>query len=331
MNQLQRTAIISGVLGQDGYYLAELLHTKKYNIVGLATNLNSHAAQKRRVEQPFLKLIECNIENQESIAYLLELERPTEFYNLAGKSFVGDSWKNAKTVAQVNGMAVLGVLDEILKYQQQHGREIKFYQASSSELFGLTNSAPQSELSSFHPNSPYGVAKAFAHHLTVNYRDSYGLFACCGILYNHESPRREPKFVTRKVTQAVARIALGRQKKLVLGNLDIERDWGFAGDYVDAMWRMLQLNKPTDFVVATGVKHSVAELCQVAFGHVGISKWQDYVTHDMAYSRPVDATDLVGDPRRAQELLGWKAQMKFEDLIKNMVRHDLDMETRNLE
>jgi GDPmannose 4,6-dehydratase len=258
----------------------------------------------------------------------MELAQPDEVYNLGAISFVGLSWKQAELTGEITGMGVLRVLEALRIHTQNDMGKVRFYQASSSEMFGKVRQTPQTELTPFHPRSPYGVAKTFGHYMTVNYRESYGAFACSGILFNHESPRRGHEFVTRKVTRAVARIALGLQENLSLGNLEARRDWGFAGDYVEAMWRMLQQDTPDDYVIATGETHSIRELLDLAFGRAGVSDWEPLVLQDPRFFRPAEVDLLIGDAAKAQRVLGWKPTTSFIGLIESMVDADLATEQR---
>jgi GDPmannose 4,6-dehydratase len=259
---------------------------------------------------------------------VLETAQPDEIYNLGAISFVGLSFKQPELTGDITAMGVLRMLEAVRIYQQRSMDGVRFYQASSSEMFGATNESPQNENTPFHPRSPYGVAKVFGHYLTQNYRESYDIWACSGILFNHESPRRGVEFITRKVTRAVARIALGRQKNISVGNMDVSRDWGFAGDYVHAMWLMLQRDEPGDYVIATGKPHSIRDLLQLAFQHVGIDDWQPYVAQDARFFRPADVSLLVGDASKARSELGWQPQIDFQQLIKMMVDADLENESK---
>jgi GDPmannose 4,6-dehydratase len=317
-SKMPRRAIITGITGQDGSYLAELLVEKGYKVVGVVRR--SSAPNFWRI-QHLLDRIDvrpADLLDQLSLIRLIDDVRPQEIYNLAAMSFVPASWDQPLLTGEFNAMGVTRVLEAI----RQVDAGIRVYQASSSEMFGKVREVPQTELTPFHPRSPYGVSKVFGHHITVNYRESYGLFACSGILFNHESPRRGLEFVTRKVTDAAARIKLGLADSLVLGNLDARRDWGFAGDYVRAMWLMLQQDTPDDYVVASGVAHSVRELVELAFGHVGLDPWR-YVRVEAGLLRPAEVDHLIGSPAKARSLLGWEPTVGFGDLIAMMVDADI--------
>lgn len=319
-------ALITGITGQDGLYLGELLTEKGYEVFGLVRGHGT--ARIAAVERylPGVQLLEGDLTDLSSLVAAMGIAEPHEVYNLAALSFVGLSWKQAELTGEVTAMGVLRMLEAIRIHTHNDMASVRFYQASSSEMFGKVEESPQSETTPFHPRTPYGVAKAFGHNMMVNYRESYGAFACSGILYNHESPRRGYEYVTRKVTRAVARIALGLQDELTLGNLDSRRDWGYAGDYVDAMWRMLQQETPGDFVVATGTSHTIRELLEIAFQHAGVADWDKHVRQDPRLFRPAEVGLLVGDATMASEVLGWTASMPFDELIKNMVVSDLAIE-----
>src|SRR4249920_2388058 len=287
-----RRALITGITGQDGQFLAELLHEKGYQIFGLVKGQNNPKGVQVQAELPFVELISGDLADLSSLVGALEQSQPDEVYNLAGISFVAMSWKQAELTANVTGLGVLRLLEAIRMIGGSEANPIRFYQASSSEMFGKVRETPQNELTPFYPRSPYGCAKVFGHDITVNYRESYGLFACSGILFNHESERRGLEFVTRKITNAVARIKLGVQQELVLGDLTPKRDWGYAGDYVRAMWLMLQQDKPGDFVVATGQTHSVEEFAALAFEVGGLGDWHQYVRQDERFFRPAEV-DLL--------------------------------------
>jgi GDPmannose 4,6-dehydratase len=320
-------ALVTGITGQDGQYLAELLHEKGYEVFGLVKGQNNPRTLLLQEEFPYVEVVGGDLADLSSLVAALEYAQPDEVYNLGAISFVALSFRQAELTANVTGLGVLRMLEAI---RMVGGREnpMRFYQASSSEMFGKVRETPQSERTPFYPRSPYGVAKVFGHDITVNYRDSYGLFACSGILFNHESPRRGLEFVTRKITNAVARIKLGLQQELALGSLDPQRDWGFAGDYVQAMWLMLQRDEPEDFVVATGEVHSVREFVELSFAAAGIDDWQRYVRQDERFMRPAEVDLLVGDPAKAAKVLGWEATMAFPELVETMVAHDLDQERR---
>jgi GDPmannose 4,6-dehydratase len=321
-------ALITGITGQDGLYLAELLLGKGYRVYGLIRGQNNPKADLVRATAPDVTLLTGDLTDLSSLVSAMNAARPDEVYNLGAISFVAYSWEHAHLTADVTGKGVLNMLEAIRLVAGQDVRRVRFYQASSSEMFGKAQAVPQTESTLLWPRSPYGVAKVFGHYLTINYRESYGMYACSGILFNHESPRRGPEFVTRKVSQAVARIALGLQHQLSLGNLDAQRDWGFAGDYVDAMWRMLQQDEPDDYVVATGVTHSVSQLVDVAFRHVGIDDWERLVVQDPRFLRPAEVDLLVGDATKAREKLGWRPTIGFEQLVRMMVDSDLAEQQR---
>jgi GDPmannose 4,6-dehydratase len=316
---MSKRAIITGITGQDGSYLAELLLEKGYEVYGLVRR--SSAPNLWRIEHLLdrITLKPADLLDQLSIIRAIEQVQPTEFYNLAAMSFVPASWDQPMLTGEFNAQGVTRVLDAI----RQVGRQIRFYQASSSEMFGKVLEVPQRETTPFYPRSPYGVSKVFAHYITVNYRESYDLFAVSGMLFNHESPRRGLEFVTRKVTDGVARIKLGLADSLLMGNLDAQRDWGFAGDYVRAMWLMVQQPSACDYVIATGVSHSVRQLIEIAFGRVGLD-WQKYVRVDPALLRPAEVEHLLGDSTKARNELGWEPQVNFKQLIEMMVDADLE-------
>lgn len=318
-------ALVTGITGQDGLYLGELLAGKGYEVFGLVRGQSNPKVARVEHVIPSVELLEGDLTDLPSLVAALEVSQPAEVYNLGAISFVGLSWKQAELTAEVTGMGVLRLLEALRIHTQGRMGQVRFYQASSSEMFGLA-SAPQNERTALHPRSPYAVAKAFGHHMTVNYRESYGAFACSGICYNHESRRRGVEFVTRKVTRGVARISLGLQQHLSLGVLDVERDWGFAGDYVEAMWLMLQQPEPDDYVVATGRSRSVRDLLDVAFGCVGIGDWEPYIQLDERFRRPAEVPKLVGDASKARDRLGWTPRVSFEQLIADMVEADLARE-----
>ncbi|TCS93635.1 GDPmannose 4,6-dehydratase [Hazenella coriacea] len=316
----RKTALVTGITGQDGTYLAKLLLEKGYRVVGLLAHRSTPSLwrlQELKIDQE-VELIQGDLMDLSSLVRVIETTNPDEVYHLAAQSFVGVSWQQPILTAQVTGMGVLHMLEAIRTVRPQ----IKFYQASSSEMFGKVQESIQSESTPFYPRSPYGVAKLFGHWMTKNYRESHQLFTCSGILFNHESPLRGLEFVTRKVTDAVARISLGKQKELRLGNLDAKRDWGFAGDYVEAMWLMLQQDKPDDYVIATGKTSTVRDLCQIAFDYVGLH-YEDYVVIDPKYVRPAEVDVLLGNPAKAQQQLGWSSKTSLEKLIHMMVDADL--------
>ncbi|MBI1849991.1 MAG: GDP-mannose 4,6-dehydratase [Planctomycetes bacterium] len=315
----RRTALITGITGQDGSYLAELLLEKGYRVFGVVRRSSTETFERIAHVRDRIRLLHADLLDQLSLIEAIEEAEPNELYNLAAQSFVPTSWREPVLTSQITGVGVTMVLEAIRLVDPR----IRFYQASSSEMFGSTRSSPQDETTSFHPRSPYGVAKVYGHWITVNYRESYGLHASSGILFNHTSPRRGLEFVTRKVSDAVARIHLGLAKELRLGNLAAARDWGFAGDYVEAMWRMLQQDVPGDYVVATGRTHSIRDLARIAFRHVGLD-WRRYVTEDPGLLRPADVNRLVGNSARARRRLGWRPKTSFEELICTMVDSDIE-------
>jgi len=315
----QRRALITGITGQDGSYLAELLLEQGYEVFGLVRR--SSSANLARIQHllPRLHLVQGDLLDQSSLMRALSESRPQEIYNLAAQSFVPTSFDEPVHTAEITGIGVTRLLESM----RHVAPKARFYQASTSEMFGDASETPQRETTPFHPRSPYGVAKVYAHWITVNFRESYGLFATSGILFNHESPRRGTEFVTRKITRAAARIALGLETQLVLGNLDARRDWGFAGDYVEAMWMMLQHRTPEDFVIATGETHTVRELCEVAFARVGLD-WRKHVVVDAAHVRPAEVDLLIGDAGKARATLGWNQKVSFKELVEMMVDADLE-------
>jgi GDPmannose 4,6-dehydratase len=313
-----RTALITGITGQDGSYLAELLLDKGYEVIGLHRRSSTVTFERISHLTDRLTLVPADLLDEASMIRVLRDHRPTEVYNLAAQSFVQTSFAQPVLTGEVTALGVTRLLDAILLTDPS----IRVYQASSSEMFGKVREVPQSERTPFYPRSPYGVAKVYAHWITVNYRESYDLHASSGILFNHESPRRGLEFVTRKVTFSAAAIKLGLQRTVSLGNLDAQRDWGFAADYVRAMWMMLQQEEPGDYVVATGETHSVRELCQIAFDQVGLP-WEEHVVVDQQFFRPAEVDLLIGDASKARDQLGWKPEVGFEDLIRMMVEADL--------
>ena len=327
------TALITGITGQDGTYLAEHLLSVDYRVYGL---IRGQANPKRQLVEtllPDVRIVEGDLLDQTSLINAIQRVEPDEIYNLAAVSFVPVSWNQPELTGEVTGLGVLRMLEAIRVVEGAStsrpapptaGR-IRFYQASSSEMFGKVAVTPQNEQTPFYPRSPYGVAKVYGHYITVNYRESYGIFACSGILFNHESPRRGPEFVTRKISRAAAGIKLGKQKDLVLGNLDARRDWGFAGDYVRAMHLMLQQPVPDDYVIGTGESHQVREFADLAFRHVGLN-WQDYVRSDSQFSRPAEVDHLTADATKARQKLGWQPIVSFEELVQMMVEADLKAE-----
>lgn len=316
-------ALITGITGQDGLYLAELLLSKGYEVFGLVRGQNNPKLELVQRTVPDVTLLTGDLTDLSSLLRALEAAQPDEVYNLGAISFVAYSWENAMLTSDVTGKGVLNILEAVRLYSHDDPSRVRFYQASSSEMFGKVQEVPQRESTLLWPRSPYGVAKVFGHYMTINYRESYGMHASSGILFNHESPRRGPEFVTRKVSQAVARIKLGLQDEIVMGNLDAKRDWGFAGDYVEAMWRMLQQDAADDYVVATGETHSIHELLDVAFAHVGIEDWSGFVKQDPRFMRPAEVDLLIGDPSKARSVLGWEPKVSFEELVRMMVENDL--------
>ncbi len=318
-------ALITGITGQDGSYLAEFLLKKGYKVYGIYRRSSIETFERISHIRDKINLICADLTDQSSITEAIKQAKPDEVYNLAAQSFVPTSWTQPILTGDVTALGVTRILEAI----RHVNPNIKFYQASSSEMFGKVQETPQTEKTPFYPRSPYGVAKVYAFWMTKNYRESYGMFCANGILFNHESPRRGKQFVTRKITDSAAKIKLGLQNKLFLGNLEAKRDWGYAGDYVEAMWLMLQHNKPDDFVIATGKTHSVRELCEVAFNHVGLN-YEDYVKIDPKFLRPAEVDLLVGDYSKAKKELGWEPKIKFKELIEMMVDADLERNKRLL-
>jgi GDPmannose 4,6-dehydratase len=325
---MARTALITGITGQDGGHLAELLHGKGYEVYGTIRGQQNPRRRETEQEFPYVELVEADLADSGSLIRALERSEPDEVYNLAAISHVGYSFRNPELTADVTGKGVLRLLEAIRIVGGASA--IRFYQASTSEMFGgLDYNRPglgYDENALFHPRSPYGVAKLYGHWITKNYRESYGMHASCGILFNHEGPRRGLEFVTRKISNAVARISLGKQDLLELGNLDPKRDWGYAGDYVEGMWLMLQQDQPDDYVLATGETHSLGEFLDLAFEEVGIEDWQPYVRQNPAFMRPAEVDILLGNPAKAESDLGWKRKTDFSGLVKMMVAHDLHLE-----
>ncbi len=311
-------ALITGITGQDGSYLAELLLKKGYQVVGMVRRSSTVTMERLESIQDDVIITQGDLHDQSSMVALLEEYKPDEVYNLAAQSFVPTSWNQPLLTGEVTALGVTRLLEAIRLVNPK----VRFYQASSSEMFGKVLEVPQKETTPFYPRSPYGVAKVYGHWITVNYRESFDIFATSGILFNHESPRRGLEFVTRKISNSVARIKFGQQKELRLGNLEAQRDWGFAGDYVDAMWRMLQHHTPDNFVIGTGETHSVREFCELAFGYVGLN-YEDYVVQDPRFYRPAEVDLLIGDPSKAHKDLGWKATTSFKGLVEMMVEADL--------
>ena len=315
----KKRALITGITGQDGSYLAELLLEKGYEVFGLVRRSSTVNFERIGHLQDKIELISGDLLDQKSLVSALQAARPQEVYNLGAQSFVPVSWEQPMLTGEVTGLGVTRLLEAIRTCDET----IRFYQASTSELFGKAQETPQNEQTAFYPRSPYGVSKLYAHWITINYRESYGLFACTGILFNHESPRRGREFVTRKITHGVARIKHGLDQELRLGNLDARRDWGYAGDFVRAMWMMLQQDDPDDYVVATGTSRTIGEFCEVAFAHVGLD-WRQYVVVDERFLRPAEVYTLLGDATKAREKLGWEPEVGFEEMVRQMVDWDLE-------
>jgi len=322
----KKRAVITGITGQDGSYLAEFLLEKDYEVFGLIRRSSTVNFERISHLQDKLELISGDLLDQKSLVTALQTAKPHEVYNLGAQSFVPASWEQPMLTGEITGLGVTRMLEAIRTTDE----EIRFYQASTSELFGKAQETPQSETTPFYPRSPYGVSKLYAHWITINYRESFNMFACAGILFNHESPRRGLEFVTRKITHAVARIKHGIDEELRLGNLDARRDWGFAGDFVQAMWLMLQQDKPDDFVIATGETRTIREFCQVAFDRAGLD-WENYVVIDERFFRPAEVNILLGDAAKASETLGWKPETSFEKMVQLMVDHDLEMVAKQSE
>jgi GDPmannose 4,6-dehydratase len=313
------TAMITGITGQDGSYLAEWLLAKGYHVVGMARRSSTVTFERIEHIQDDITVVQGDLHDQSSLVSVLEEYKPDEVYNLAAQSFVPTSWSQAVLTAEVTAVGVARLLEAIRLVNPK----IRFYQASSSEMFGKVLEVPQRETTPFYPRSPYGVAKVYGHWITVNYRESYNLFATSGILFNHESPRRGLEFVTRKITNAAAAIKLGQAKELRLGNLESQRDWGFAGDYVEAMWRMLQQPEPDNFIIGTGETHSVKEFCEIAFGHAGLD-YKDFVVQDQRFYRPAEVDLLISDSSKARKMLGWEPKVGFAQLVRMMVDADIE-------
>jgi GDPmannose 4,6-dehydratase len=326
-----KRALITGITGQDGRYLNQLLASKGYQVFGLIRGQANPKSQLVMDENPGVDLVDGDLRDLASLIAVMEQVQPDEVYNLGAISFVQLSFKQAELTAEITGLGVLRMLEAVRIVGGVHDNPIRFYQASSSEMFGKVRETPQTERTPFHPRSPYGVAKVFGHDMTVNYRESYGLHASSGILFNHESERRGLEFVTRKITNSLARIKLGLQDKITLGNLDSRRDWGYAGDYVEAMWMMLQQPEPDDYVISTGETHSIREFLDVAFSIAGYDSWEPYVTHDVRFDRPAEVDLLLGDSTKAKEKLGWTRKVSFEDLVRRMYEADLKEEQAQLD
>jgi len=314
-----KTALITGVTGQDGSYLAELLLKKDYEVYGIVRRSSSSNFERIKHIQDDIKLLQGDLLDQNSLIEAIEGSCPDEVYNLGAQSFVPTSWNQPVLTGEFTALGVTRVLEAI----RLVNKKIRFYQASSSEMFGKVAEVPQNEQTVFYPRSPYGVAKLYAHWITVNYRESYDLFCCSGILFNHESPRRGLEFVTKKVSNGVARIKMGLSNELRMGNLDAKRDWGFAGDFVEAMWLMLQQDEPEDYVISTNEAHSVQELVEVAFDHAGLN-WKDYVVIDPKFVRPAEVDLLLGDSTKARKKLKWQPKLRFEELVRMMVDYDVE-------
>jgi GDPmannose 4,6-dehydratase len=323
---LSKSALITGITGQDGSYLAEFLLEKGYKVYGLIRRTSIIIDQRIEKFINEVELIDGDLLDQLSLVKAVQVSQPDEIYNLAAQSFVQTSWQQPALTGEYTALGVT----KMLEAARLLNKPVKFYQASSSEMFGKVVEVPQKETTPFYPRSPYGVAKVYGHWITVNYRESYNMFAVSGILFNHESPRRGLEFVTRKITNAVARIKLGQQEELRLGNLDARRDWGFAGDYVKAMWLMLQEEQPDDYVIASGETHAVREFLELSFNHVGIKDWEKHVKLDPRYFRPAEVDLLVGDPTKAREKLGWEPSVSFQELVGMMMEADLEFNRNRL-
>ncbi len=321
----QKQALITGITGQDGSYLAEFLLSKNYKVYGLTRRTSTPNYERIKHIQDKIELIPGDLLDQQSLTSAVEQSNPDEIYNLAAQSFVQTSWSQPVLTGEFTALGVTRMLEAI----RQVNKKCKFYQASSSEMFGQIQATPQNETTAFHPRSPYGVAKVYGHWITINYRESYDLFAVSGILFNHESPRRGLEFVTRKISYQVAKISLGLASELVLGNLDARRDWGFAGDYVKAIWMMLQEEKADDFVVATGENHSVEEFVVEAFKTINVKNWKKYTKVSKDFMRPAEVDFLIGDYTKAKEKLGWEPEVKFTELVKMMVNSDIKLLRKN--
>lgn len=317
---MKKTALITGITGQDGSYLAELLLEKGYRVVGMTRRTSTEVHERIEHIVGEVDIVSGDLLDQTSMTAIVNDVQPDEFYNLAAQSFVPASWSQPVLTGEFTALGVTRALEAI-----RHGdRSVRFYQASSSEMFGKVVEVPQTETTPFYPRSPYGVAKVYGHWITVNYRESYGMYACSGMLFNHESPRRGKEFVTRKITDGVARIKLGLAKTLALGNLDAQRDWGYAGDYVRAMWLMLQADEPDDYVISTGRTHSVRDFVRIAFEAAGLGSYEPYVVTDPRFVRPAEVDMLIGDSSKARRQLGWVPDVTFEQLVEMMVKADLD-------
>jgi len=323
-----KRALITGITGQDGRHMSQLLTDKGYQVFGLIRGQNNPKSQIVTQENPALELVDGDLRDLSSLVAAVEQVQPDEVYNLGAMSFVALSFRQPELTADITGLGVLRMLEAIRIVGGAENNPIRFYQASSSEMFGQVRETPQNESTPFHPRSPYGVAKVFGHHMTVNYRESYGLHASTGICFNHEGPRRGLEFVTRKITNGVARIKLGLQDTITLGNLDARRDWGYAGDFVDAMWRMVQKDKASDYVIATGETHTVQEFIERAFAAAEIEDWERYVVKDPRFERPAEVDLLLGDASKARSELDWDAKVSFAELVTMMYENDLAEESR---
>ena len=323
-----KRALITGITGQDGRYLSEFLASKGYQVFGLIRGQNNPKSAVVLEENLALELVDGDLRDLSSLIAVMEQVQPDEVYNLGAISFVQLSFKQSELTAEITGLGVLRMLEAVRIVGGSESNPIRYYQASSSEMFGKVREVPQTELTPFHPRSPYGVAKVFGHDITVNYREAYGIHASSGILFNHESERRGHEFVTRKITSSLARIKLGLQKGISLGNLESRRDWGYAGDYVEAMWLMLQQDEPDDYVIATGETHSIREFLDVAFRLAGYDSWEPYVKHDNRFDRPAEVDLLIGDASKATEKLGWTPKVDFEELVRRMYESDLELESK---
>ncbi|MEY2473436.1 MAG: GDPmannose 4,6-dehydratase [Actinomycetota bacterium] len=326
-----KRALITGITGQDGRHLSELLVDKGYEVFGMIRGQNNPKSRMIRDEHPTIELVDGDLQDLSSLIAAVEQVQPDEVYNLAAISFVPLSFKQADLTGNITGLGVLRMLEAIRLIGGADRNPIRFYQASSSEMFGKVREVPQTERTPFHPRSPYGVAKVFGHYTTLNHREAYGLHASSGILFNHEGPKRGLEFVTRKITNGVARVKLGLQESITLGNLEASRDWGYAGDYVEAMWMMLQQDEPDDYVVATGETHTVRDFVTAAFAAAEIDDWERYVVTDARFERPAEVDLLVGDATKAQQRLGWKPRVSFTELVRMMYEHDLAVERQRAE
>ena len=322
---MQKRALITGITGQDGSYLAEFLLSKNYTVFGLTRRTSTPNYERIKHIEDKIELIPGDLLDQQSLTYAVSHSKPDEVYNLAAQSFVATSWYQPVLTGEFTALGVIRILEAI----RQVKPDAKFYQASSSEMFGKVDESPQNEKTHFHPRSPYGVAKVYGHWITINYRESYNLFTVSGILFNHESPRRGLEFVTRKISHGVAKIILGQSNHIILGNLNAKRDWGFAGDYVRAMWLMLQKDRPDDYVIATGENHSVEDFVKEAFKFVGIENWKKYVKISKDLFRPAEVDFLIGDASKAKKALNWKPQVSFKNLVEMMVEADIDLLKKN--